>query len=56
MLRVDNGNTSVRANRIFNAYIERFNCTFRKEVLNLYLFDVLDAVHSVTSPWLQKTQ
>lgn len=34
-----------------NAYIERFNRTFREEVLNMSLFRDLDEVRQVTSQW-----
>jgi putative transposase len=37
-----------------NAYIERFNRTFREEVLDAYLFDDLPEVRAITEHWLQE--
>ena len=37
-----------------NAYIERFNRTFREEVLDAYLFDDLNEVRAITGRWLEE--
>ena len=37
-----------------NAFIERFNKTYRTEVLDAYLFDSLAQVRQITESWLQE--
>ena len=37
-----------------NAYIERFNRTFRTEVLSCYVFNSLNEVRDMTADWLQR--
>ena len=36
-----------------NAYIERFNRTYRTEVLNAYVFESLEQVREMSAEWLQ---
>jgi putative transposase len=37
-----------------NAFIERFNRTYREEVLSAYLFEDLDQVREITWEWMQE--
>jgi putative transposase len=36
-----------------NAYIERFNRTYREEVLNAYVFVDLEQVRQISAEWIQ---
>lgn len=35
-----------------NAYIERFNRTYREDILDIYLFETTDEVQRITDQWL----
>lgn len=37
-----------------NAYIERFNRTFREDVLDAYLFSSLEEVRRIVEPWIEE--
>jgi putative transposase len=36
-----------------NAYIERFNGTFRRNMLDVYAFDNLDEARAIAQDWVQ---
>ena len=37
-----------------NGYVERFNRTYRTEILDYYLFSDLDEVRDITSRWMRE--
>ena len=37
-----------------NGYVERFNKTYRTEILDYYLFSDLDEVRDITSRWIRE--
>jgi putative transposase len=37
-----------------NSYIERFNRTYRDEVLNMYMFRTLNEVREITENWIRQ--
>ena len=37
-----------------NSYVERFNRTYRDEILDLYLFSSLTEVRNLTNEWIRK--
>nr|WP_256123169.1 transposase [Klebsiella pneumoniae] len=39
---------------LFNKAIERFNRTYRTEILDFYLFRTLNEVREITEKWLSK--
>jgi len=37
-----------------NAHIERFNRTFREDILDAYLFSLLEEVRQIVEPWIEE--
>jgi putative transposase len=42
-----------RASPAQNAFVERFNRTYRHEILDAYVFDTLEQVRLISEGWLQ---
>lgn len=38
-----------------NAYVERYNRSFRNEILDAYVFESLDQVRQISAEWLRCT-
>ena len=39
-----------------NSYVERFNRTFREEVLDFYVFSRLSEVRTIVDAWVQESR
>ena len=37
-----------------NSYVERFNRTYRDEILNMYVFKTLSGVRELTENWIRE--
>jgi putative transposase len=37
-----------------NSYVERFNRTYRDEILNMYVFNTLNEVREITENWIRQ--
>jgi len=37
-----------------NSYVERFNRTYRDEILNMYVFNILSEVRAITEEWMDQ--
>ncbi len=44
----------IRGNPTQNSYVERFNRTFRNEILNFYVFNRLSEVRAVVEDWIKE--